>query len=99
MSSIEPQPGINPAAGPNSLDWRINPDLVIIRQPNAPNEDMSWPELAERVLSSRPMTLRLALLLGVLLAGVALVAVAVGIVGHGLVELVTDRLFGGRNRG
>ena len=75
MSSIERIPLINPA---HSLDWNTPHAVIIVRCECRCAEATSWFGLVERVLRSRQMTLRLALLLAIVLTG-AVVALALRI--------------------
>ena len=76
MPSIERIASINPV---NSPDWRGREAVVVVRCECRCLPDAPWLGLAERVLRSWQMTIRLALLV-MLLAGMAVLTVALGIV-------------------
>jgi hypothetical protein len=73
MTSIEPQPSINPAKRRNRSDRGVERAPVVV---SVVGEDpRRWPvralDIVEQVLQSWPATMRLALLMVILLTGVA----------------------------
>ena len=92
MSSIEPQPSINPPA-----DGRVERTVLVVHLPTPAHTDdcadrcrtgrhragaESWFDLLERALQSWPITLRMAVLVLVLVTGTAAVAAALGVAGQ-----------------
>jgi hypothetical protein len=76
MSSIETISPINPV---NSQDWQSREATVVVRCGCHGAGRATWLELADRVLQSWQMTMRLAILV-LMIAGMAVLTVTLGLV-------------------